>query len=135
MDTATKALVALTEMQPSLFGIKRHVPGRFIAIETLEQDASPDAKVGSVEGDNELGSRDGSCRSRSEGSGAAEERGRSSGRVGGGSGSGKLRRHPPGRTLEFACGNLFDVEDISQVMGKKGLRDVIGWGVHSSLPR
>lgn len=78
--------MALMELQPGVYRIKRHVKGEFISIETLSRpEPSSDTE------DNEK---------------------ESSGPV---TGCTELCRGAAGRTLEFACGNLFDVTDIAQV--------------------
>lgn len=94
------------ELQPGAYGIKRHIPGQFMAIETLEQQPSPEDAVADGEEEREGGGS-------GDGAGAS---GGSSGRGSGGS-AGKKIQHTPGRTLEFECGNLFDVKDIGQVGG------------------
>ncbi|CAN0171551.1 unnamed protein product [Ectocarpus sp. 6 AP-2014] len=87
------ALFALMELQPGAYAIKEHIPGQFISIETLAQDQ-----------DHEQQQQQQQQPSLAEGGGWRE----------GGAGWEHLCRGPPGRTLEFACGNLFDVTDLAQ---------------------
>ena len=84
------------DLQPGVYRIKRRVTGQFMSIETVARPPEPSLEEGYEGG--ALG-------------GLAA--------VGGGRGSEKdLCRGAAGRTLEFACGNLFDVTDIAQVCHK-----------------
>ncbi|CAM9966000.1 unnamed protein product, partial [Ectocarpus sp. 8 AP-2014] len=89
------ALFALMELQPGAYAIKKHIPGQFISIETLAQDQGHEQKQQQQQQQQP---------SLAEGGGWRE----------GGAGWEHLCRGPPGRTLEFACGNLFDVTNLAQ---------------------
>lgn len=115
------------EMQPGVYGIKRHLPGQFISIETLPQPSLEEVSASLVEDDenrentnggegDERGEDTGTRARSSSGSAGGAGVGAGVGRVRAGSGSsGGIGHSVPGRTLEFACGNLFDVTDIVQV--------------------
>eukprot|EP00903_Cladosiphon_okamuranus_P012104 g11358.t1 len=89
------ALFALMELQPGAYAIKEHIPGQFMAIETV---AAPESGGGDAMADASWQP------SLAEGAAGATA----------GGGGGHICRGAPGRTLEFACGNLFDVANIAQ---------------------
>lgn len=109
--------MALMELQPGAYSIKRHIPGQFMAIETLEEQSGPEEGADARDPESGGEADDGSDRSRNGTGESGDGVDASSGVAGEGSdhGSGQARRHRGGRTLEFACGNLFDVQDIGQV--------------------
>lgn len=91
-----QALMALMELQPGVYRIKRHVKGEFISIETISRpEPSSDIEDNAKESSGPM------------------------------TGCTELCRGAAGRTLEFACGNLFDVTDIAQVS-----RNVSGFLAH-----
>lgn len=93
------------ELQPGAYAIKKYIPGQFMAIETVAAAHSNQQP------------------SLAEGAGAS-----AAGEGGGGGVGGweHICRGAPGRTLEFACGNLFDVANIAQASGRD---DEKGMGV------
>lgn len=102
------------DLQPGVYGIKRHVPGQFMSIESLPQQQPEQPSLGE-------GAEDGGV------AGGEAEAGRVGGRVGAAAAA-SICRGAAGRTLEFACGNLFDVPNLAKVTGVEGGLQCCFWG-------